>query len=270
MGRSLKKGPFIDRPPPREGGGDESREREEGHQDLVAPLDRDSRDGGPHDRGAQREEVHPGVHHREHGRPQARRVRADAARSRATRPKAEKAAQMRRGGDGGAGGRRRRGGGGSAVAARERVMIEAQATARYIRTSAQKAGLVLRSDSRHATSRRRSRRCSSRARSIARDIEKVLRSAIANAQQKRRLRRRRRPAVRGGVLRQSGPEHEAHPPGPDGPGVSRRQAHGAPDGGGRRAAGEGRRRRQRGRARRAAGERRRPTAKRSQAAKAAK
>ncbi len=33
---------------------------------------------GPHDGGAQREEVHPGLRDREHGRAQARRVRADA------------------------------------------------------------------------------------------------------------------------------------------------------------------------------------------------
>ena len=62
----------------REDRGDEPRGREEGHQDLVAPLDGDPRDGRPHARRAQREEVHPGVRHREHGRPQARRVRADA------------------------------------------------------------------------------------------------------------------------------------------------------------------------------------------------
>ena len=35
-------------------------------------------DGRAHLRGAQRPQVHPGVRHREHGRPQARRVRADA------------------------------------------------------------------------------------------------------------------------------------------------------------------------------------------------
>ena len=34
-------------------------------------------DGRPHVRGAQRPQVRPGVRHREHGRPQARRVRAD-------------------------------------------------------------------------------------------------------------------------------------------------------------------------------------------------
>ena len=39
----------------------------------------DPRDGRAHARRAQREEVHPGVRDREHGRPQARRVRADAA-----------------------------------------------------------------------------------------------------------------------------------------------------------------------------------------------
>jgi large subunit ribosomal protein L22 len=61
-------------------------------------------------------------------------------------------------------------------------MIEARATARYIRTSAQKAGLVLdlirgREVNEALATLRFSRK------GVARDIEKVLRSAIANAQQ---------------------------------------------------------------------------------------
>jgi large subunit ribosomal protein L22 len=61
-------------------------------------------------------------------------------------------------------------------------MIEAHATARHVRTSAQKAGLVLnlirgRDVNRALALLRFSRK------SVARDIEKVLRSAIANAQQ---------------------------------------------------------------------------------------
>ena len=62
-------------------------------------------------------------------------------------------------------------------------MIEGRATARYIRTSAQKAGLVLdlirgqNVDLALSTLRFARKR-------IARDIEKVLRSAVANAQQK--------------------------------------------------------------------------------------
>lgn len=62
-------------------------------------------------------------------------------------------------------------------------MIEAQATARHIRTSAQKAGLVLDQirgkDVGLALSTLKFTR-----KSVARDIEKVLRSAVANAQQK--------------------------------------------------------------------------------------
>ena len=62
-------------------------------------------------------------------------------------------------------------------------MIEAQATAKYIRTSAQKAGLVMdlirgRGVNQALATLRFSRK------RVARDIEKVLRSAIANAQQK--------------------------------------------------------------------------------------
>ena len=62
-------------------------------------------------------------------------------------------------------------------------MIEGRATARYIRTSAQKAGLVMdlirgqNVDLALSTLRFARKR-------IARDIEKVVRSAVANAQQK--------------------------------------------------------------------------------------
>jgi large subunit ribosomal protein L22 len=62
-------------------------------------------------------------------------------------------------------------------------MIAAQATAKYVRTSAQKAGLVLDlirgSEINQALATLRFSR-----KKVARDIEKVLRSAIANAQQK--------------------------------------------------------------------------------------
>jgi large subunit ribosomal protein L22 len=62
-------------------------------------------------------------------------------------------------------------------------MIEAHATARYVRTSAQKAGLVLAlirgKDVNQALATLRFSR-----KSVARDVAKVLRSAIANAQQK--------------------------------------------------------------------------------------
>ena len=63
------------------------------------------------------------------------------------------------------------------------MAIEAQATARGIRTSAQKAGLVLDlirgRDVNHALATLKFAR-----KGVARDIEKVLRSAIANAQNK--------------------------------------------------------------------------------------
>jgi large subunit ribosomal protein L22 len=62
-------------------------------------------------------------------------------------------------------------------------MIQAHATARYIRTSAQKAGLVLAlirgKDVNHALATLKFTR-----KGVAPDIEKLLRSAIANAQNK--------------------------------------------------------------------------------------
>ena len=63
------------------------------------------------------------------------------------------------------------------------MAIQAQATAKYIRTSAQKAGLVLNlirgRDVNAALSTLRFAR-----KGVAREIEKVLRSAVSNAQQK--------------------------------------------------------------------------------------
>jgi large subunit ribosomal protein L22 len=63
------------------------------------------------------------------------------------------------------------------------MAVQAHATAKYVRTSAQKAGLVLDlirgRDVNHALATLQFAR-----KSIARDIEKVLRSAIANAQNK--------------------------------------------------------------------------------------
>jgi large subunit ribosomal protein L22 len=62
-------------------------------------------------------------------------------------------------------------------------MIAAQATAKYVRTSAQKAGLVLELIRGGAVNQALDTLRFSR-KKVARDIEKVLRSAIANAQQK--------------------------------------------------------------------------------------
>lgn len=62
-------------------------------------------------------------------------------------------------------------------------MIEAHATAKYVRTSAQKAGLVLDLIRGRDVNRALATLVYAQ-KSIARDIAKVLRSAIANAQQK--------------------------------------------------------------------------------------
>jgi large subunit ribosomal protein L22 len=62
-------------------------------------------------------------------------------------------------------------------------MIQAEATARYIRTSAQKAGLVLALIRGRAVNHALATLQFTK-KTVARDIEKVLRSAIANLQQK--------------------------------------------------------------------------------------
>ena len=62
-------------------------------------------------------------------------------------------------------------------------MVEAKATARYVRTSAQKAGLVL-ALIRGKDVNRALATLKFTKKTVAEDVEKVLRSAIANAQQK--------------------------------------------------------------------------------------
>lgn len=62
-------------------------------------------------------------------------------------------------------------------------MIQGEATARYIRTSAQKAGLVL-DLIRGCNVNQALARLEFSRKHVARDVSKVLRSAIANAQQK--------------------------------------------------------------------------------------
>jgi hypothetical protein len=62
----------------------------QGDQDLVAPVDHPAAVRRRERHGPQRQQVDPGVHHREHGRPQARRVRARPAPSAATPPTARR------------------------------------------------------------------------------------------------------------------------------------------------------------------------------------
>src|SRR5207248_5389017 len=126
--------------PPREGRGDEPREREESDQDVVAALDGRARDGRPHARRAQRQEVHPGLRDGEHGRPQARRVRADAPLQGTHDEGGREGGRGGRSGRTGgrrprrAGGRRRRRRRAETGGRRELAMINAEATARYVRT----------------------------------------------------------------------------------------------------------------------------------------
>ena len=139
------------------------------------------------------------------------------------------------------------------------MMVEAQATSRYIRTSAQKAGLVL--------DQIRGRDVGARAGDaavLAQAHRARHREGAAVGDRERaaegRLRRRRRSAVSSSACwAESGPEHEAHSSGADGPRVSRREAHGASDGRGGRAAGEGAGGREAPAARSGEGSRRRPS-----------
>ena len=113
-------------------------------------------------------------------------------------------------------------------------MIEAQATARGMRTSAQKAGLVC-ALIRGKGVNQRWRRCSSRPKTIARELAKVLRSAVANAQQKDGFSGDVERLYVAACFANQGTSMKRVRPGADGPRVSRDEANGAPDGAGGRA-----------------------------------
>ena len=123
MGRSLKKGPFTDDHLVIKVAAMNAKNEKKVITHLVAALDDSAGVHRPYDRGAQRQEVHSGVRHREHGGPQAGRILAD--------PHVQ--------GPLGEGGDREVG---EAVLRRHGAM-EARAEARYIRVSPQKARLVV-------------------------------------------------------------------------------------------------------------------------------
>ena len=78
MSRSVKKGPFVRGAAPRPRPGDEPTQREAGPQDLVSRERHLPGLRRSHGRRLQRQEAHPGLRDREHGRASAGRVRADA------------------------------------------------------------------------------------------------------------------------------------------------------------------------------------------------
>src|SRR5260370_34780084 len=100
------------------GDGDDSPEGVEGDQDLVARLERLPRDGRAYARDSRREEARADLHHREHGRAPAGRVRAHAA---LPRPRASHGEDHR-----------------------SQVTMEVQAKAKWVRTSPRKVRLVAR------------------------------------------------------------------------------------------------------------------------------
>ena len=128
---------------------------------------------------------------------------------------------------GGPGGRPAAGGGAKPAGGRELVMIQAHATARYVRTSAQKAGLVLASDPRQGR-QPRARDAQVHAQVGGRGRRQAAAVGDCERAAEGRLQRRRRPSVRVGVLRQPGTVAEARAAGADGARVPRAEADGAP------------------------------------------
>ena len=173
MPRSLKKGPFVDDHLIEEGGRPEREGHQERHQDVVPALDDRPGDARPHDRRARRPQARPGVRHRVDGRPQARRVRADAhlPRPRQGRPEVAAAAERRS----------------KTMTDTEGTTMEARAQARYVRVTPMKARRVvdlirgLPADEAQAVLRFAPQAASE-------PVGKVLDSAIANADAQLRAR----------------------------------------------------------------------------------
>ena len=247
MPRSLKKGPFIDDHLREKVECAERAQRKESGEDLVAPLDDSAGHDRAHDRRAQREEVHSGVHHRADGGTQAGRIRAHAhvqgprgeggaregggsgssgsARSRGTeqseRSEAQEQSEGRHRSTSGTGNET------MATATAVHGPIEGLANARFVRVSPQKARLVVdlirgqRAEDALQTLRFTKKR-------VAKDIEKTLaqRDRQRRAQGGRfgRIARRGR-AVRVALLRERRAALEADASGADGPRLPLPEAH---------------------------------------------
>src|SRR4249920_3149871 len=138
-------------------------ERREAHDpDLVAGVDDLPRDGRAHDRGPRRPQARPRVRDRADGRAQARGVRPDAhlqGPRRRPRDAGEEALM--------------------ATLQDDRMRVRAQA--KWVRTSARKARLVLDHIRGRSVPEARTILAFTQ-RAAATDIEKVLRSAVANAE----------------------------------------------------------------------------------------
>src|SRR5207248_3714453 len=135
---------------------------------LVAYLYRLPGDGRAHDRRPRRPQARARLHLRADGRPQARRVRADADVPRPLR---------RPGGEGQA----------LMAAIEQKQQQTARAQAKYVRSSARKARLVTDLIRGRTVPEARTILAFSQ-RAVARDVEKVLRSAVANAESRPDLR----------------------------------------------------------------------------------
>ncbi len=171
MSRSSKKGPFVEERLMSRIEADERGRREADDPHLVAHVHGLPGDGRAHDRRPRRPQARAGVHHRADGRPQARRVRADADSSAAT------PATGRRG--------------------EEAVMAAAETRGR--RCARRRSGFdVSRAEGAAGAEHIRGRSVPEArtvlafsTRAAAREIENVLRSAVANAEANHGLSRRR-------------------------------------------------------------------------------
>src|SRR5262245_11301087 len=142
-------------------------------QDLVAPLDHRARVRRPDLRGLQRAQVSARVRDREHGRAQARRVRADAHLPRPWR-RQESAPALRNGSMG------------KPKHERDLTDQQAMAMARLLRTSPRKLNLLAQLIRGRKANDALNQLTFSR-RGIAGDVKKVLMSAIANAENNHNL-----------------------------------------------------------------------------------
>ena len=199
----LKKGPFVDDAPAREGRRDERGRRPQGHQDVVAPQHGHARHGRPHARGARRPQARAGVRHRSDGRAQARRVRADPHVPVPRRAKSDRA---------GANGRDR-----------PRHPGRARATVRYLHTSPYKVRQVLDARPRPAGRATPSACCSCARRTRPTTCSSCCNSAIANAEHNHAIAGRR--AVRRARVGRRGPDPQVGPAARPRPLLPHPQAH---------------------------------------------